>query len=114
MRTTVPLKDLTLSQPKTELRKPSGYTLTSLSTPKQELDLRGHYQSEAQAMLENYFDSLLITRMPFVRIIHGKGSGRLREMVRNFLKDKLERREIRNFYSPKPEQGGDGVTIIEF
>ncbi len=55
-------------------------------SPGMELDLRGQRAEEALIMLENYLDKAYLAGMPFVRIIHGKGTGKLRQEVRAALK----------------------------
>ncbi len=112
MKTNVKLDELIKVKMENAI-KPAGYQFTQTPIVKQELDLRGLYQSDAREKLEEYYDNLLLSRMPSVRIIHGRGTGRVREMVRDFCKEKLDKREIHKFYSPKPEDGGDGVTIVE-
>ena len=46
--------------------------------------------------------------MPFVRVVHGKGTGTLREAVRNALRGN---RYDRSFESGRPAEGGEGVTV---
>ena len=80
---------------------------------KSTLDIRGLYTKEALAELEEYFDALLLSKMPFFNIIHGKGSGQLKQMVQNFMQTKLDHKEIKKFYFAPPQDGGDGCTIVE-
>jgi DNA mismatch repair protein MutS2 len=73
-----------------------------------ELDLRGHRVSEVPDMLENYLQSAYRSGLPLVRIIHGKGTGALREVVRQHLhKHPL----VAGHELAPPEQGGDGATV---
>jgi len=46
--------------------------------------------------------------MPFVRVIHGKGTGKLRDVVRRALKDNAY---VKGFEAGTPSEGGDGVTV---
>ena len=73
-----------------------------------ELDLRGQRASEVPEMLENYLEGAARSGLPFVHIIHGKGTGALREVVRTHLHrhPAIERAAL-----AQPEQGGDGVTV---
>jgi len=80
---------------------------------KSSLDIRGLYKKEALSELEEYFDALLLSKMPFFKIIHGKGSGQLKQMVQNFMQTKLDHNEIKKFYFAPPQDGGDGCTIVE-
>jgi DNA mismatch repair protein MutS2 len=77
-------------------------------SPGMELDLRGQRAEDALDALERYIDSAYLAGMPFVRIIHGKGTGKLREAVRQALKDMVY---IRRFEPGLENEGGDGVTI---
>jgi DNA mismatch repair protein MutS2 len=46
-----------------------------------------------------------------VRIVHGKGTGALRQAVR----DRLSRHSlVKSFASAPPQEGGDGVTVVKF
>jgi DNA-nicking Smr family endonuclease len=77
-------------------------------TAPMEIDLRGQRASEVPAMLERYLDAATRAGLPYVRIIHGKGTGALREVVRNHLRSHpaIERAAL-----APANQGGDGVTI---
>jgi DNA mismatch repair protein MutS2 len=77
--------------------------------PSLELHLRGMRVDEALIELERYLDSAYLAGMPFVRVVHGKGTGTLREAVRNALRDN---RYVRSFESGRPSEGGEGVTVV--
>lgn len=80
------------------------------AAPPMELDLRGATVEEGLARLESYMDSALLSDLPYVRIIHGKGTGRLREAVR----DSLRRdNRIRSWEEGKDGEGGAGVTVVK-
>ncbi len=78
------------------------------ASPGLELDLRGQRAEDALLMLENYLDKAYLAGMPFVRIIHGKGTGKLRQEVRAALKDHAQ---VASFEEGHPNEGGDGVTV---
>lgn len=73
-----------------------------------ELDLRGFRATEVEPMLERYLENAYRSGMPFVRIIHGKGTGALRNVVREFLAGHpvVGRHEL-----APPNEGGDGATV---
>jgi DNA mismatch repair protein MutS2 len=73
-----------------------------------ELDLRGYRAAEIEAMLDQYLEEAYRAGMPFVRIIHGKGTGALRQVVRDVLAahPAVAKHEV----APR-EQGGDGATV---
>ena len=83
----------------------------SMVLPKLELDLRGERAEDALERLERYIDQAYLTEMPFVRIVHGKGTGRLREVVREALRANTY---VKSFEEGKAKEGGAGVTVVKF
>ncbi len=73
-----------------------------------ELDLRGQRAEAALEQFETYLDGAFRAGLPFVRIIHGKGTGALRAAIREAL---AGHPLVRRFESASPQDGGDGVTI---
>jgi DNA mismatch repair protein MutS2 len=73
-----------------------------------EIDLRGQRAVEVESMLERYLDDAYRSGLPYVRIIHGKGTGALRQVVRDLLNASplVAKHEL-----AESNQGGDGVTI---
>jgi len=80
------------------------------ASPGMEIDLRGQRADEALDALERYLDSAYLTGLPFVRIIHGKGTGRLREVVRQVLQ---AHPHVRSFEGGGEKEGGEGVTVAK-
>lgn len=78
------------------------------ASPGMEIDLRGQRAEDALIALDRYLDSAYLTGMPFVRIIHGKGTGRLRQAVREALG---QNPNVKSFEPGGEKEGGDGVTI---
>lgn len=78
------------------------------SSPGMELDLRGQCVEDALSALDRYLESAYLANMPFVRIIHGKGTGRLREVVRDSLRQSSH---VVRWESGGDREGGDGVTV---
>ena len=75
-----------------------------------ELDLRGQVIEEALARLDRYLDQAFLARLPWVRIIHGKGSGVLRQVVR----EELSGHPLITSYRPgEGNEGGEGVTVAK-
>jgi len=80
-------------------------------SPGLELDLRGQQVDEALENLDYFLDRAFLARLPWARIIHGMGTGRLRSAVREALRSHPQV----NHYEPGKEgEGGDGVTIVSF
>jgi DNA mismatch repair protein MutS2 len=73
-----------------------------------ELDLRGYRAAEVEAMLDGYLEAAYRGGLPFVRIIHGKGTGALRKVVRDVL---AVHPAVANYESAPANQGGDGATV---
>lgn len=76
-----------------------------------ELDLRGYRAAEIEAMLDAYLEQAYRAGMPFVRVIHGKGTGALRKVVRDFL---AGHPAVAKYESAPANQGGDGATVALF
>ncbi len=76
-----------------------------------EVDLRGLRADEAETTLALALDSATVGDLPYLRIIHGKGTGVLRAMVERFLRSEPRAPQFR---IADPEEGGTGVTIVEF
>jgi DNA mismatch repair protein MutS2 len=75
------------------------------------VDLRGMSKDEAMMVLERFVDNALLTNASALRILHGKGNGVLRNVVRQKLREYGG--NISSMYHPQQEGGGDGVTIVE-
>lgn len=78
---------------------------------KLELDLRGKLVDQALQSLDKFLDDALLVDLPFVRIIHGKGTGALKEAIHKHLPAAHPSAE---FSMAEPSQGGAGVTVIKF
>ena len=77
--------------------------------PPFELDLRGRMVDEALEELERRLDAASYAGLPFVRIIHGKGTGRLRQAIRDTLRANPY---AASFQAGTDAEGGDGVTVV--
>jgi DNA mismatch repair protein MutS2 len=77
--------------------------------PSMEIDVRGERAEDAQEIIDRYLDSAIASGMPFVRIIHGKGTGRLRQVIRELLR---ETSGVVSFEDGADNEGGDGVTVV--
>ncbi len=113
-RTTVPLANLELRKRATpdtnqnpaekEITVPVG------DSPGMELDLRGQVAADALLNLDQYLDQAFLARLPWVRIVHGKGSGVLRQVVREELRGHPM---VSSYRSGQEGEGGDGVTVAK-
>ncbi|MEA3352091.1 MAG: endonuclease MutS2, partial [Chloroflexota bacterium] len=97
-------------QAATDVKSPRSLVEAKHPSPGVELDLRGQRSDEALSSLEHYLDKAYLARLPWVRIIHGKGTGKLRRVVREAFN---EHPQIKSFQAGKRAEGGDGVTVAE-
>jgi len=84
-------------------------SLSTASAVPMEVDVRGMTADEALEALEQHLDSAYLAGMPFVRVIHGKGTGRLRQAIRRAMRDNPY---AAGFEAGKDAEGGEGVTVI--
>ncbi|MBI9044469.1 MAG: endonuclease MutS2 [Anaerolineaceae bacterium] len=78
------------------------------SSPGVELDLRGKRSEEALVIMDNHLEDAFLSGIPYVRIIHGKGSGKLRKVVQQTLRT---HQYVKRFENGLETEGGDGVTV---
>jgi DNA mismatch repair protein MutS2 len=76
--------------------------------PGMELDIRGQRAEDGLDLLDRYIAQAYTNGLPFVRIIHGKGTGRLRQVIREALRSNSQ---VKDFESGLDNEGGDGVTV---
>lgn len=105
-----PLDDLRKTKPSPEQTRRR--TPVSAPPPRRrvdmELNLRGQRAAGIEEELDEYLNDAYLGHIPWVRIIHGKGTGVLREVVRQFLSGHPL---VARFETPPQNEGGDGVTI---
>lgn len=76
-----------------------------------QLDLRGMRAEEALAKVSHYTDNCILLGAKQVKILHGKGDGILRMVVREYLQTVAEVHRYRDEHS---DRGGAGATIVDF
>ncbi|MEW6029384.1 MAG: endonuclease MutS2 [Chloroflexota bacterium] len=89
-------------------RPPS--TVNRQQSPGMEVSLRGMMVEDALEALERYLEKAYLAGLPFVRIVHGKGTGKLRAAVREALRGHSY---VKSFEEGGENEGGDGVTIAK-
>ncbi|HSB90373.1 MAG TPA: endonuclease MutS2 [Anaerolineales bacterium] len=77
--------------------------------PPLEIDVRGQTVEEALEAIERRLDAAYVAGLPFVRVIHGKGTGRLRSAIRQALR---KNPYTASFEAGSDAEGGEGVTVI--
>ncbi len=73
------------------------------------LDLRGKRANDAIEELEKFIDKALVAGIKELSVLHGKGDGILRKVIREHLK---EYSQVKHFESEHVERGGDGITLV--
>lgn len=81
------------------------------ATVASEVSLRGLTIEEAEPLLLRALDDAVLGDLPYLRIIHGKGTGVLRDFVQSVLKRDPR---VKRFALAPSNQGGHGVTVAEF
>lgn len=76
-----------------------------------EVSLRGMRFEDAYNKLDGYLDAAYASGLRSARIVHGKGTGTLREMARDMLR---KREYVERYVFANPHEGGEGVTIAYF
>ncbi len=74
------------------------------------IDLRGQRGDEAMENLQRFLDDAQLLSEKELRILHGKGYGILKQMIREYLQGN---RDVQSFRSEKLELGGDGITVVK-
>jgi DNA mismatch repair protein MutS2 len=110
---------MTLRLDSVEKRVPSSDTVKAGSTPIRrelrksrvsfELDLRGRRAEEVEPLLDSYLNEASLSGLSRVRIIHGIGTGTVRQIVREAL---ASHPLVASFQPGEQGEGGDGVTIV--
>ena len=99
-------------QPKKEPPKPRSHGSAQLRTAAvpSEIDIRGMETIDAIPVVERYIDDASMAHMESVRIIHGKGTGALRQTVQDTLR---RHKRVKSFRLGRYGEGETGVTVVE-
>lgn len=81
-----------------------------VESPGIELHLRGRRAAEVRPILDKYLDNASLAGLSWVHIIHGKGEGVLKKVVREQLE---EHPLVASYRGGKISEGGDGMTVVE-
>jgi DNA mismatch repair protein MutS2 len=110
VKMTVPMKALT----RVEVEQSRTAVVSRGDLPeievKTEVDVRGHRVDEAEAALLQALDSAIRADLRSLRIIHGKGTGALRELVNEMLRKDTR---VKGFRLGAWNEGGAGVTVVD-
>ncbi|MGE4547239.1 MAG: Smr/MutS family protein, partial [Desulfurella sp.] len=89
--------------------KQSSLNIINPQKETKELNIIGMHAFEAEIEVLQFLEYADLNNIKEIRIIHGKGSGVLKEMVRNLLK---EHKLVESFSMAPPNLGGDGATVV--
>jgi DNA mismatch repair protein MutS2 len=73
------------------------------------LDVRGKRVDEAMSLLDQFMDDAILLGQGEIKILHGKGEGVLRKVVREQLK---KYKQVATYADEHVERGGDGITVV--
>ena len=85
-------------------------TAVRFSRPDNEINLIGRTVAEAIPAVDKLLDQAQLSGLKHFYIVHGKGTGRLREAIRDFIRDDVR---VEGFHPGGQAVGGDGVTVVE-
>jgi DNA mismatch repair protein MutS2 len=115
MRTTVPINklqhiDISKTNENVFRVKKSSQNIIEKSQFESTLDIRGLLLEEVQQQLETFLDKAMMHGINHLKILHGRGTGTLRNYVQQFLK---KYPYTKKYYFEREEFGGNGITIVE-
>jgi len=89
---------------------PGGYSVQKEPVFSSSVDLRGLTLEEAVPLVDKLLDNSIWAGLKEVDLIHGKGTGKLKLGLQDYLKG---HKLVRNFRTGQPAEGGEGVTVVE-
>lgn len=120
LRTTVKLKDLQLTQEASQKTQKFSFNIVSSNNSdivhersrnfKQQIDVRGMRADEALQAVSYYIEDAIMLDAGTVRILHGTGTGVLRQVIREYLKTVPQ---VKSFRDEHVDFGGAGITVVE-
>ena len=99
------------TEQKVTVKRTGSASDVAISEARQSIDLRGYRVEEALRAVQKHLDQAMAANLNRVEILHGKGTGALREAIHSFLSKEPA---VTRFADAPIEQGGSGVTIVEF
>ena len=109
-RTRMPVGDLELRAAPQPVPPPPIPQVRPAASPGTRLDLRGCTVEEALERMDRHLDAASRAALPWVRIIHGKGTGALRRAIRHALSDHPL---VSGYQGGADNEGGEGVTVVQ-
>jgi DNA mismatch repair protein MutS2 len=91
------------------VRKSNTLSISDTAQFSPEIDVRGKRGEEALADIEKLLDRAIVSGYPSLKIIHGKGDGILRKLIRDYFR---KYSQVSRMEDEHPDRGGDGITYI--
>ena len=104
-------KPQTLKHSTKSKRAASSFINAKMSDFKLSIDVRGKRVEEVIPIINNYLDDAILLNTSEISILHGKGDGILRKVIREHLSSI---KEIKKLVDSDPDKGGSGITIVGF
>ena len=111
VRDLIPIPEETVSTPKLQRTGTGRLKMSKTFSISTEINLLGKTVDEAISLLDKYLDDAYLAHLPSVRIVHGKGTGALRNAVHSHLK---RLKYVKDFRLGEYGEGDAGVTIATF
>ncbi len=99
---------VTVKEAKIERKTPARLNVAQLQGVSRQIDIRGMTIDEAVPTLDKFIDDAVMTNLPEVLVIHGKGTGALRKGVRRYLENHPNVQKVK---IGEYNEGGDGVSV---
>lgn len=90
--------------------KQAGIYFNKVKSARTELDLRGYLVDDAIPEVNKFIDDAQLAGLKKINIIHGKGTGQLRQGIHQYL---AEHKAVAGFDFAREDEGGSGATIVE-
>ncbi len=117
MKSKFPMSELMLDtskEPKPQKQKQKQYTQTTVKKKNQfigpQIDCRGQLVDEAISHIDKYIDDAYLSGLKQIMIVHGKGTGALRDGVQRFLRSNGQ---VKSYREGVHGEGDSGVTVVE-
>ncbi len=107
----VPLIDLVAVKEPIEIKskKSINTSITNNERLDTKIDIREYTKNDALNMLQNFLDRALLNNAYELKIIHGVGTGVMKNEVKKMLK---QYKDVKEYWHPEPDKGGEGVTLV--
>jgi DNA mismatch repair protein MutS2 len=99
-----------LLKTKRESKIQDNFVKLSVANPSYRLDIRGQKPDEAEFEVIKFIDDAYVSGLTRIEILHGKGTGVLKKIVKEILKS---HDKVKEFHFAPIDMGGDGITIAE-